>query len=95
MILSVSLARIKFVNASIALCKISCSFFTNFAFAKSKAVIFFWRVISLPKSKIVCSNFIEVVNGSTSLIVASPPLWLVSLFVSSILLDPLNVNEGL
>ena len=91
----VSLAKIKFVNASIALCKISCSFLTNWAFAKSKAVIFFSRVKPLPKSNNVCSNLIEVVNGSTSVILASPPLWLVSLFVSSILFVPLNVNEGL
>ena len=73
----------------------SCSFFTNLAFAKSNAVILFCSVLFLPKSNIVCSNLIEVVNGSTSLIVAFPPLWLVNLFVSSILLDPLNVNEGL
>ena len=68
------LARIKFVNASIALCKISCSFFINCAFAKSKAVIFFSRVNSLPKSNRVCSNLIEVVNGSTSVTLALPPL---------------------
>ena len=78
-----------------ALWRISCSFLTSCAFAKSKAVIFFLRVKSLPKSKSFCSNLIEVENGSTSLIVASPPLWLVSLFVSSKLWDPLKVKEGL
>ena len=83
------------MNASIALCKISCSFLINWAFAKSKAVIFFSRVKPLPKSNNVCSNLIEVVNGSTSVTLASPPLWFVSLFVSSIFFDPLIVKEGL
>ena len=37
---------------------------------------------------------IDLVKGSTSFIVASPPDWFVSLFVSSELLDPDKVTVG-
>ena len=37
---------------------------------------------------------IDLVNGSTSLTVALPPDWFVSLFVSSWLFDPDKVTVG-
>ena len=72
----------------------SCSFFKSFTFAKSNPILLFDNSAPLPKSVNVCEIEIDLTKGSTSLIVAFPPDWFVSLFVSSWLLDPDKVMVG-
>ena len=60
------------------------SFLISFAFAKFNPVILFLSSKPLPKSKSVCSNLIEVVKGSTSVLAILAPLWFVTLFVSGV-----------